>query len=110
MKAFFDTSSILKLYHDEEGSGELEDYFNRNIDIIILSELADLEFRSAIWRKVRMEEIEEQVARQVINCFENDYNNFVWIEIKNNITQVHHTYLEKTEEAPKNDANFNILS
>jgi len=85
MKAFFDTSSILKLYHDEEGSAELEDYFNKNIDIVVLSELADLEFRSALWRKVRMEEIDEQVAIEVMKCFENDYDNFVWIKLKNNI-------------------------
>jgi len=85
MKAFFDTSSILKLYHDEEGSDELLDYFNKNIDIVILSELADLEFRSALWRKVRTEEIDELVALDVIKCFENDYDNFVWIKLKSDI-------------------------
>ncbi|MBL7094753.1 type II toxin-antitoxin system VapC family toxin [candidate division KSB1 bacterium] len=57
MKAFFDTSSILKLYNEEEGSVELETYFNNNIDIVVLSELADLEFRSALMRKVEWKKL-----------------------------------------------------
>lgn len=95
MKAFFDTSSILKLYNEEEGSVELETYFNNNIDIVVLSELADLEFRSALMRKVRMEEIDEEIAVNVISCFENDYDNFVWIKLKSEIIKSASTLLMK---------------
>lgn len=95
MKAFFDTSSILKLYNEEEGSVELENYFNDNIDTVVLSELADLEFRSALWRKVRMKEIDEEIAIIVISCFENDYDNFVWIKLKSDIIKSSSTLLMK---------------
>jgi len=95
MRAFFDTSSILKLYNEEEGSVELETYFNNNIDIVVLSELADLEFRSALWRKVRMEEIDEAIAINVISCFENDYDNFVWIKLQSDIMKSASTLLMK---------------
>ena len=95
MKAFFDTSTILKLYNEEEGSDELEIYFNNNIDIAILSELADLEFRSALMRKLRMGEIDEEIAINVISCFENDYDNFVWIKLKGEIIKSASTLLMK---------------
>jgi predicted nucleic acid-binding protein len=83
MKIFLDTSSLVKLYHNEDGSEVLENYIQKNIDEIFLSELAILEFRSALWRKVRMKEIEEVTAKEVIFCFKDDENKFSWIKLKN---------------------------
>jgi predicted nucleic acid-binding protein len=87
VKAFLDTSSVLKLYHKEEGSEELENYLEDNIEEIVLSELAILEFRSAIWRKVRMNEIEDEVAKEVMSYFEEDYKSFTWLKLHNNIVK-----------------------
>jgi uncharacterized protein len=53
MKAFLDTSSLFKLYYNEQGSEELEFFLSENVEELVLSELAILEFCSAIWLKVR---------------------------------------------------------
>lgn len=58
MKVYLDTSSLLKLYHFEEGSDILDNLFANNpITDIFLSEIAKIEFASAIWKKVRTKEL-----------------------------------------------------
>lgn len=76
MKAFLDTSSLIKLYHQEEGADFVMDALSNDIEEILLSELAVLEFRSALWKKIREKEIEEKVAIEVIQCFQKDRDNF----------------------------------
>ncbi|MCP4217328.1 MAG: type II toxin-antitoxin system VapC family toxin [bacterium] len=48
MKAFLDTSSLLKLYHSEIGSEALHKILATSVEEIWLSELAKIEFLSAI--------------------------------------------------------------
>jgi predicted nucleic acid-binding protein len=71
MKAFLDTSSLLKLYHQESDTETLSNAL-AEMEIIYLSELAQLEFCSAIWKKVRTQEIDSEIAKAVISCFEED--------------------------------------
>ncbi len=78
MKAFLDTSSLIKLYHQEEGTDHVMKALSSDIREIFLSELAILEFRSAIWKKIREKEIQERAAIEVIKCFQNDVDNFQW--------------------------------
>lgn len=80
MKAFLDTSSLLKLYHQESGTETLSTAL-AEVEVIYLSELARLEFRSAIWKKVRTQEITSTLANVVIACFEEDYAKFSWIKL-----------------------------
>ncbi|MEW5802470.1 MAG: type II toxin-antitoxin system VapC family toxin [bacterium] len=82
MRAFLDTSSLLKLYHHEIGSDAIEDALLSDVEEIFLSDIAILEFRSAIWKKVRKGEINEKVAIEVISYFQDDYHNFQWIKIQ----------------------------
>lgn len=84
MIAYLDTSSLLKLYH-EEGSVDIETYLQKNVEEIYLSELAKLEFRSAILRKIRMNEIPFKIGLDVISCFHADYDNYYWIELQRDI-------------------------
>jgi uncharacterized protein len=50
MKLFLDTSSLFKLYHQEDGTDELESMFTQQkITHIYLSEIAKVEFTSTIW-------------------------------------------------------------
>ena len=50
MKIFLDTSSLFKLYHEEEGTEELEKVFSQaKITEIFLSEITKVEFTSTIW-------------------------------------------------------------
>ena len=81
MKVFLDTSSLLKLYHREQGSEKLLEFISQNASQIFLSELAKVEFVSAIWKNVRMQLLPESVATQIISFFENDFDNFYWIKV-----------------------------
>ena len=86
MKAYLDTSSLIKLYHNEVDS---EKIFNAiiNVEELYLSEIAILEFCSAIWKKVREGTLREKLAIEVIQCFEDDYENFEWIQINSKIIE-----------------------
>jgi len=87
MKAFVDTSSLIKLYHQEEGSDFVIETLSSNIEEIYLSEISAIEFRSALWKKIREKEIPEKVAIEVIKCFHNDGDNFRWILLQSDIVQ-----------------------
>lgn len=81
MKAYLDTSSLLKLYHKETGSDRLYEILSDSEEIkaIFLSELAKIEFLSAIWKKIRMNELDTNVGQSVIHCFEEDLKKYHWI-------------------------------
>ena len=68
MKAFLDTSSLIKLYHTEVGSDFVMNAISQDIREIFHSELAILEFRSALWKKMREKEIKKNTAIEVIKC------------------------------------------
>jgi predicted nucleic acid-binding protein len=54
MKIYFDTSSLFKLYYQEDGTEELELLFSQvKITHIYLSDLTKVEFSSTIWKRVR---------------------------------------------------------
>lgn len=73
MKLFFDTSSLFKLYHLEQGSEALLEFLSsKEIDSICISELTIIEFCSAVWKKCRKNEITEEIAKLLIGNFESD--------------------------------------
>ncbi|MFZ2452033.1 MAG: type II toxin-antitoxin system VapC family toxin [Methylovulum miyakonense] len=80
MKAFLDTSSLLKLYHQESDTEALSVAL-AEVEVVYLSELARLEFCSAIWKKVRTQEINSEIAAAIIDCFNEDYEKFSWIKL-----------------------------
>ena len=80
MIAFLDTSALVKLYHEEDSSLEIENEISK-VEEIYLSGIAELEFRSAVWKKVRTKEIDEIVANTVIEAFEDDFDKYSWVEI-----------------------------
>ena len=74
MKLFLDTSALIKLYHKEQDSELVEDIFiQRKATHIFLSELAKIEFASAIWKKERKNEIDKSQAERTIILFKSDY-------------------------------------
>ena len=80
MKIFLDTSSLFKLYHQEEGTKELEAIFTKvKITHIFLSEISKVEFTSTIWKKVRTKEITELEARETLTLFENDFSKYNFV-------------------------------
>jgi uncharacterized protein len=73
MKVFFDTSSLFKLYHKEDGTSELMRLFTETaIEAIYLAEITKIEFSSVVWKKCRKNEIDENSASQLIKKFEED--------------------------------------
>ena len=95
MKVFLDTSSLLKLYHHEVGTEKLLNILSQGVEEIYLSELAILEFHSAIWKKVRTSKIEVVTAKAVITCFQTDYTQFRWIQLDSKVIQLGRELLMK---------------
>lgn len=80
MKIFLDTSSLFKLYHEEEGTEELEIVFSQEkITDIFLSEIAKVEFTSTIWKKVRTKEITVEQAEVTLELFANDFAKYNFV-------------------------------
>jgi uncharacterized protein len=88
MKVFLDTSSLVKLYHQEEGTDELLAFLAKGVDEVWLSELAMVEFRSALWKKVRTGELRKDDAVHVMDCFSDDQEKFRWVHLETAITRI----------------------
>lgn len=58
---FLDTSALVKLYHREPGTNFLLKLYRSKASLFI-SELARVEFRSTVFRKLREKELSEQAA------------------------------------------------
>jgi len=86
MKIYLDTSSLIKLYHYEEGTDLLDQLFKENtITGIFLSELAKVEYDSAIWKKSRTKELIREEVESLISSFETDYSKFNFITLNSEI-------------------------
>jgi predicted nucleic acid-binding protein len=80
MKIFLDTSSLFKLYHHEIESEELENVLLKlKITHIYLSEITKVEFTSALWKKVRTNEIYSEQAVITSKLFESDFEKYNFI-------------------------------
>lgn len=59
MNLFLDTSAIVKLYNPEKETEILTNYISHSeIEQIFISEIAKIEFHSALWKKFRERKIE----------------------------------------------------
>jgi predicted nucleic acid-binding protein len=84
MVYYFDTSALVKIYHNENGSNRAIELFEENADNYI-SQIAFTEFNCTLYRKFRNKEIaEEKDVLQSINLFEIDmqYENILLIDSK----------------------------
>ena len=69
---FFDTSALIKLYHQEAGTERVEEIFGQAENSLIISELAIVEMYSPLARKVRTGEITPQAQEEALRNFEED--------------------------------------
>ena len=82
MKIFLDTSSLIKLYHPEIGTIDLDKLFeDHDINEVFLSDITKIEFASAIWKKVRTKDLTADEANDLISLFSNDYEKFTFVEV-----------------------------
>ena len=80
MKLFLDTSILIKLYHNEIGTNEIEQFFaNNDVTAIYLSEISKIEFSSTVWKKVRLKEISIDEAKTTLALFETDFKKYTFI-------------------------------
>ena len=93
-RLFLDTSSLVKLYINELDS-EIIIHSFRQYPKRILSELAKIEFKSAIYKKYRYKLISLEKALEIIWSFENDYILFEWITINQTIISLASALLDK---------------
>jgi predicted nucleic acid-binding protein len=95
MNLFFDTSALVKFFHEEEGTETVTDLIlDRNNEIWIL-ELARLEFFSAVFRRFRNKELDEKQLNTAVNSFEDQVDRF-------NIEPLGHAVLEEATLIIKN--------
>jgi len=71
MRYYFDTSSLVKIYHREKGSETALDIYKGKNEIVI-SELGRIEFLSTLYRKFREHEITIETLQAVIHKFDED--------------------------------------
>lgn len=96
MKIFLDTSSLIKLYHEEIGSEYLDSLFeNQNITEIFLSEISKVEYKSAIFKKQRMKELDIEASESLINSFVQDYFKYSFIKLTSNLLESASFQIEK---------------
>ncbi|GGN05779.1 hypothetical protein GCM10010967_46240 [Dyadobacter beijingensis] len=70
MRIFLDTSSLIKLYHEEQDSEFFKQLIIENpVSSIFLSELARVELLSALWKKQRTGELTREIVGQTIRLF-----------------------------------------
>ena len=80
MNLFFDTSSLFKLYHKEDGTEVLLNLFTtEKIDQIFIAEITIIEFSSAVWKKCRKNEIDVTTAKLLIERFDDDLSKYSFV-------------------------------
>jgi len=69
---YCDTSALVKLYHQEVGTARMEELFSQEENVLVISELAIVEFYSTLARKVRIGEITPEALEEAHRNFESD--------------------------------------
>lgn len=73
---FFDSSSLVKFFHEEEGTPKVSELILSKENQIWISELARIEFLSAVYRRFRNKEIDEEKLNSAIAGFEDQIDVF----------------------------------
>jgi len=82
---YLDTSVVAPFYWAEALSDEVEELLRQEAELRI-SPLVEVEFCSALYRRVRMAEIEPNEAQAIATRFQNDLNGgFGSLRVPNNV-------------------------
>ena len=95
MNLFFDTSALVKFFHEEEGTDIVTELILDQNNEVWISELGRLEFISTVFRRFRNKELDEERLNTAVNSFENQISEF-------NIEPLGHAVLEEAELFIKN--------
>lgn len=95
MKLFFDTSALVKYFHEEEGTASVTAMIESGGSEIWVSELCRLEFISALFRRARAGEINEAQLKDALSDFDETVTSF-------NCEPVSHATLVEAESLLRN--------
>jgi len=108
VKYYFDTSSLVKIYHREKGTEPVLNIYKSH-DEIIISELSKIEFVSTICRKYRECQISHETLTAVVQKFADDvkirydevlrFSSLVIDEAWNLICRISEKYSLKTQDS-----------
>ncbi len=90
MNFFFDTSAFVKFFHEEEGTDIVTELILEQNNEVWISELGRLEFISAVFRRFRNKELDEEQLNTAVDSFEDQIAGF-------NIEPLGHAVLEEAE-------------
>jgi uncharacterized protein len=76
MNLFFDTSALMKFFHEEKGSDVVTELITEENNMVWILELAKLEFISALYRRYRNKEINDFQLTEAINGFEEEVSTY----------------------------------
>lgn len=76
MNLFFDTSALVKFFHEEEGTNVVTTLILDPNNQIWIVELAKIEFRSAVFRRFRNKELTVEKLEQALTWFEKQITTF----------------------------------
>lgn len=76
MKLFFDTSALVKFFHEEEGTEFVTTLIASQENEIWILELVCLEFMSALFRRFRNKEINDEQLTEAISGFNEEITLF----------------------------------
>jgi len=91
MNLFFDTSALIKYFHEEAGTVTVTDLITSPESVIHVSDLVRIEFISALYRRYRNKEIDDKALNEAINGFYEEYSRF-------NVEPLGHAVLQEAEE------------
>jgi uncharacterized protein with PIN domain len=78
---FIDTSALVKIYWKEKGSEETLNFLYQS-NTVYLSEIAIIEFKSAIFRKLRRKELPSiEVAKTLINLLADNFDSYKFVAL-----------------------------
>ncbi len=75
MNLFFDTSALVKYFHPEAGTDKVVELIDNPKNKIWVSDLARIEFISALHRKLRRGDIDNTQLQETLSSFDLEWNN-----------------------------------
>ncbi len=94
MILYFDTSALVKLFSDEAGSESVKQLVNNPSNEVIVLELALIEILSAVYRKVRNNEIEEAKLEKIKVAIGQQFDYFTIIPMASDVVAESKTLLD----------------
>lgn len=73
---FFDTSALVKYFHIEDGSSQVIDMMDDLANQVWVSDLARIEFISALYRKLRRGDVDERQLQDALAGFDVEWSRF----------------------------------